>query len=66
VSAAIIPLHVTALAALQPAIQQVEANPDCCLIIDSTTGRSQAWPRHSAVPPGWYRFSINVKQRKVS
>lgn len=50
-----------AIDALRPAMSAVEARPDCGLIVDSATGKAKAWPRHCAVPPGWFRFSINVK-----
>lgn len=60
-TAAVILLQPRAIDAMAPAIREVEQRPDCGLIIDSTTGRAQAWPRHSAVPPGWYRFSVNIK-----
>jgi hypothetical protein len=60
-TAAVVPMRPRAIDALQPAMREIEQHPECGLIIDSASGRAKVWPRQCAVPPGWYRFSINVK-----
>ncbi|MBI4997830.1 MAG: hypothetical protein HZC22_13250 [Rhodocyclales bacterium] len=58
---AVVTIRMRALDALQPIIREIESHPERCLIIDSVSGASRAWPRHCAVPPGWYRMSLRVK-----
>lgn len=60
-TATVLNIRQRALDALQPAIREIERHPERCLIIDSVSGASRAWPRRCAVPPGWYRMSLRVK-----
>ena len=55
-------LHPRAIDAHRPALERVRADRAYIMIIDATTGQTRAHPRHCAIPPGWYRLAIHIKE----